>query len=248
LFKNHSIYGKLSFLFLILSLFFLAARVTILYLSEYSFFEMLPFNEGVATIVNICLIVLAICSLVFGLIAIFKKNTAKILPTISLSFISCVLFFAVLFLIQTAFTNYNITMGVITNYGIFEVPNRKLPNGKEKNYFAERYLKVNTDEIPALLGSRFGFNYVINGEPYNGNVEMIRINKYPSPGFKKGNKLVLADSLNISVSLNELKYSGFLFEKENELIPGIWEIELWYNGKMIVTKKFIVFLKPDNAI
>ncbi|MEJ2614662.1 MAG: DUF3859 domain-containing protein, partial [Ignavibacteriaceae bacterium] len=123
-------------------------------------------------------------------------------------------------------------------------PSTRIENGTENILYNQRVLKNNTNEIPAMIGTRFGFNYVIAGEPDGESVSLKKIIRYPKPGLIFNNKTVLADTFNIDVMLNKINYSGFIFEYNGELIPGIWTFEYFYKGRRILQKEFDV--KNEN--
>lgn len=92
----------------------------------------------------------------------------------------------------------------MTNYGTFDIPTMKLDNKNERVLYEQRRLVSNTDEISAKLGTNFGFNYVIVGEPDGETVLVKEIIKYPMPRMFYNNKTLLADTSEFYVKLNAL--------------------------------------------
>lgn len=239
--SKHSIFGKISFITLIVGLIFFVFRVADLAISNYSFYEKIPLLNSIGTYIDVMLILSGSTSFITGLISLFKKNTEKLLPTISLSITSFMLFIFVLLLIQQSALVYNVDKGIVTNYGIFEIPSKTSIDNSTTYLYEQRYLKKNTEDIPALKGIRFGFNYVIIGEPDGETIQIMKITKYPESGLRKNNRIILSDTTYFAVTLNKLRYSGYLLGHDYELIAGKWEFEFWYKGKILFTKKFNLF-------
>ncbi len=238
--KKHSVWGIISFGLMIFGALLMALYFTNQDLSKYVYHPALRFPDFMDSILTGGIIFSFLGGFIFSIIALFRKESKKIFPIISLSVTGFILFLAIITQIESLFMNYDVKYGVITNYGIFEIPSTRIENGTEKILYKQRVLKNNTNEIPAMIGTRFGFNYVIAGEPDGEGVSLKKIIEYPKPGLVFNNKTVLADTFNIYVKLNEINYSGFIFEYNEELIPGIWTIEYFYNGRRILLKEFNV--------
>lgn len=239
--QKHSIYGKISFISFIGWLVFLVIRIVGFTVSNYSFYKKAPALDTLSTLVNIILILFGAISFIVGLISVFEKDTKKIFPIISVSITSFMLFLIVLMLIQQASLVYYVEKGIVTNYGIFEIPTVTNSDNSITYLYEQRYLKNNTEDIPASKGIRFGFHYVISGEPDDETIPVMKITRYPEPGIRRNNRTVLSDTSYFSVTMNKLRYSGYLFEHDYELISGKWEFEIWYKGKKLLSKKFNVF-------
>ena len=238
--KKNSYWGIISFGLIVCGAVLMALYFTNLDLSKYIYHPSLKFPEFMDSILKVGIIISFLGSFISGIIALFRKNTKKIFPIISLSITGFIFFLVLIIQGESLFMNYNIKYGVVTNYGIFEIPSVKIDNRTERILFSQRVLKNNTNEIPARIGTRFGFNYVIAGEPDGDGISLKKIIEYPEPGLTYDNKTVLADTFNIYIKLNSLNYSGYLFEHNEELIPGIWTIEYFYEGKKILHKEFNV--------
>ena len=238
---KYSIWGKISFISLILWTFFIVLSIADQAVQNYSFYKEVPQLNTLSTFIVIMMILLGLVCFITGLISVFDKDTKKILPTISLSVIGFMLFLIVLFIIQEASLVYIVKKGVVTNYGIWEIPYKMNHDSSAISLYEQRYLKNNTEDIPASIGTRFGFNYVIDGEPGDEKIQVMKVTKYPEPGLQKKNKLVLADTSYFSVTMNKSRYSGFIFEHDYELLSGKWEFEIWYKEKKLLSKSFNVF-------
>ncbi|MGA9294513.1 MAG: DUF3859 domain-containing protein [Ignavibacteriaceae bacterium] len=238
--KKNSGWGKISFGLTIIGALLMALYFTNQDLSKYIYHPALKFPDFMDSILTGGIIFSFLGGFIFSIIALLRKDTGKIFPIITLSITGFILFLAIITQIESWFMDYDVKYGVITNYGVFEIPTTRIENGTEKILYNQRILKNNTNEINAKLGTRFGFNYVIAGEPDGEGVSLKKIIKYPEPGLIFNSKTTAADTFNIYVKLNEINYSGFIFEHNEELIPGIWTIEYFYEGRRILQKEFDV--------
>jgi hypothetical protein len=96
--------------------------------------------------------------------------------------------------------------------------------------------------IPAARGIRFGFRYRVFGEPA-GQVALRMVNHYPADGLRNPatNKVhytgeVVQPAIAGGISL----YTGYGFDEDWEVVPGIWVFEIWYKGKLLASQKFEV--------
>jgi Tol biopolymer transport system component len=134
----------------------------------------------------------------------------------------------------------------ITEYGIYKavVVKSEASRNQAATYqtLGSVTLIEQTEKIPALLGTRFGFRYTINGYP---NGEKIDITfKMISPVIKRP-----VDNKEFSVQEVVLKnriigyntYSDYVFEEAWEMVPGEWRLQLFYNGKKLAEKTFYVY-------
>ncbi len=184
----------------------------------------------------------AIVSVVTAILSLLNSESNKIYPTISLTTAFICLYIISLTLLSDQYKSVQVDSGSITNYGIFQIPKRKIDSVKVHKLYELRYLKQNTDSIPASLGLHFGFNYAITGKPDISYVDVSKIIRYPEPGLKRNGKYVHSDSSSVSIRLNEIQYYGFQFEYDYELVPGNWEYEFSYKGTKLFSKSFVVYL------
>ena len=239
--QKHSIFSRISFACLIATLIFIVLIVVRFALEKYSVYGRAPAAGKIGPLIVAGFFVFSINSLWTGVVGASQRDTKKILPTISLSILSFILFIVTLIVVNQAAYVYHVQNGVVTNYGIFDIPTTRIDSTRSDYLYEQRFLKANTDKIPALIGTHFGFNYVIPGEPTEEYIRIMKITKYPEPGLQKRGRTVLSDTVYFSVKLNEQTYSGFRFDNDYELIPGKWEFELWYKGNKLLSRSFDVY-------
>ncbi len=237
--NQHSRYAVVSFITLLATVLFLTSGLTASQLTKYSFFEHNSILTTVKQALAVGVIVCCLTSIVTALIALFRKGNSPILPTISLTVVSFAAFVLLWELATEQILVSHAEKGVISNYGLFRIPTTTVHDSQAVSLYEQRFLVANTDTIPAVIGTRFGFNYVITGEPRDGNVSIVKITKYPDPGMRRNDGLVHADTTRFSVSLNTLRYTGYRFDHDYELIPGKWQFEIWHDRKMLLSQAFV---------
>lgn len=137
--------------------------------------------------------------------------------------------------------NENVTAQII-DFGFYElagqsivVNSREAATGKRRYNSKPVFLEKATN-IPAILGYSFGFRYKVYGMPVNSLVELKKVLKYPELKGKSSSSSKLICMTDSEGSIE--KATGYTFDEEFELVPGIWTFEIWYNEKLLVTKSF----------
>jgi hypothetical protein len=99
-----------------------------------------------------------------------------------------------------------------------------------------------TQTVPAQLGTRFGFSYVVVGEPQGMLVSLHVVTIYPSPGLNNPANPPARerDEYDRAVHVGEELYTGYRFDHDWEVVPGTWTFQLWYEGRMAAEQKFTI--------
>lgn len=103
-----------------------------------------------------------------------------------------------------------------------------------------------TDRVPARLGTRFGVNYVIVGNPEGTIVEFREVVRLPAPGLRNPKTGNVYRETNRTVQKaigNRGTLTGYSFDQDWEMVPGPWTFELWLGERLMLTKTFTVY-KP----
>lgn len=100
---------------------------------------------------------------------------------------------------------------------------------------------VRTNQVPAKLGSRFGFLFTLHGSTAR-SAEVRLVIHYPSPGFTRGIDQPTVEKTDDRVPcMADLPcYAGFSFKKVNEILPGEWRLELLIDGTKAEEATFVV--------
>ena len=139
----------------------------------------------------------------------------------------------------------------IVEYGIYRA--KKVTSVEDKNVVGgsrdaiENFILVSqTNKIPATIGTRFGFRYVIKGEPKGAVITLKMVGKYPAPGLKSpGDKRPhYYDQYSLRVAVGD-SFTSYSFDEEWELVTGDWTFEIWYEGRKLAEKIFTVY-KPTR--
>jgi len=237
--KKHSIWGIISISLLILGLISFIPFTINDELSKYIYHPSLQFSDNLNNLIIAIMLLCLLLSFITGLVAIFMRNSKKTLPLISISILSMFIFIFFVFLIDSVFP-INVKYGVVTNYGIFNVPTIKISKNINKELPEQRVLLKNTNIITGKIGTIIGFNYVIAGEPDEKEITLKEVFNYPDSGLIINNSKVTADTFYTNVKLNKLNFLEYTIEHDYELVPGSLKIDLYYKGKKLLSQDFLI--------
>jgi hypothetical protein len=92
-------------------------------------------------------------------------------------------------------------------------------------------LETTTRTIPAQVGTKFGFRYVVVGAPAGEDVELTGVVIKPGkPAYKYP----------AVRSIGETYFAGAAFVRQQDLIRGRWIIQLWDGERELVSESFSV--------
>jgi hypothetical protein len=146
-----------------------------------------------------------------------------------------------------------ITDARVTWYGVYQAGQDKVIEDKS-SFTGIRTVstgivppKVNSDRIPAILNSRFGFGFVLSGTPMDAGVKLVKlrfVRNFPADGItdpKTGERRFREQGeYNLEVTQRE-HFCGYIFDRNEELVPGLWSLEVWYGNRKLVEKSFTVY-------
>jgi hypothetical protein len=101
-----------------------------------------------------------------------------------------------------------------------------------------------TNRIPAKLGVHFGMRFTLLNLPVpDGVVGITKIARHPL--MVKSDGTVSTCYTNVQKQIVRAGWTagwtGYSFDHDYELLPGPWEFELQYEGKLLCKSEFIVF-------
>ena len=163
------------------------------------------------------------------------------------------LFLAILlFALGTLFSNGTEVEGRILNYGIFQkdMPSRitKTPettSGVTKVASGQQEIISITNRVPAKIGVCFGMTYELsNLTATNGTlIDVVKIVTHPP--ITKPDGTVVRGFTFVEKAIVEngraTNWTGYGFDHEYELAPGLWQFEMKYDGKTMVKQDFTVY-------
>jgi hypothetical protein len=93
---------------------------------------------------------------------------------------------------------------------------------------------------------RFGLRYALQGSPIAGPATLEIVTRYPVPGIQRGTAPKLAEHrYSVRVGIGVPQYCDYQFDDAEELLPGIWIIEIWYAGRKLGGQRFCVNGAPE---
>jgi hypothetical protein len=140
----------------------------------------------------------------------------------------------------------------ISNPGIYRSETEKIedaPNSVRGVFRTVRnpQLIEQTKRIPGLLGTHFGVNFRVAGQPDGASVTIRFVTRFPAPGLRdpKTGKTILTSENDRQFRIGEFAYRGFTFDESWEIVPGVWALEFWFEGKLLAAQKFEI-VKADT--
>ncbi|MGO8926027.1 MAG: DUF3859 domain-containing protein [Limisphaerales bacterium] len=100
-----------------------------------------------------------------------------------------------------------------------------------------------TTNVPARVGTRFGFRYEIIGTPTNAPIILTMVGKHPPIKNSKTGKLETRDTYRLRSWIGKT-YTSTSLDEESDLVPGKWTFEVWHEGKKLREQSFHVV--PDE--
>lgn len=98
-----------------------------------------------------------------------------------------------------------------------------------------------TTTVPARLGSEFGLRYRLVGTGTD-SVKLKKVWRIPSPGIRnpQTGKITTESVEYTNRKIGSTNYTGYEFEHDWEILPGIWTIELWDGDRKMISQGFLV--------
>ena len=133
----------------------------------------------------------------------------------------------------------------LVGYGVFE--SRKVGNTIYGASTIPQDMVANvsftdfTTEIPAKLGTEFGFQYIINSQPKGGLINVTYVIRFPEPGLVRNSGKVYKDvQYSDRITIGEKTLHGYGFDRPWEMVPGEWVFEVWHKKARLLRKTFTV--------
>ena len=120
-------------------------------------------------------------------------------------------------------------------------------NERNKDGALSVELVRSTHDIPAEVGTRFGFRYRINGQPEGAPVKISIVVVFPDPGLKTPGKTFATPDLRYYYKgkVGETAYFSYFLEHFWQVMEGPWAFELWCQGRRLAKKQFTLAV-PSN--
>ncbi len=110
--------------------------------------------------------------------------------------------------------------------------------------FSENY----TSEIPAVLGTTFGIQYLINSSPKGGRIKVTCVIVFPEGGLvDRRGRIYKKSTEKITTFIGRKTLYGYGFDEPWELVPGEWTFQIWHNDVRLAQKTFTVLPPGPKA-
>jgi Domain of unknown function (DUF3859) len=102
-----------------------------------------------------------------------------------------------------------------------------------------------TTTIPARLGTRFGIQFRVVGEPSGATVDLTMVTRFPKAGLRnpRTQQLRYQSEYVVKGFIGEERHRSFSFDEEWEMVPGSWVLEVWSGQQKLGEQAFTV-VKP----
>ena len=106
---------------------------------------------------------------------------------------------------------------------------------------SESILIAKTNQVPAVVGTTFGFHFTLKEEPAGAPAQVVVIVKHPP--FKKPNGEITGTTDRIPWWYRTDQRVGYTytFDHQWEAAPGVWTFEVWDGEQKLVAQEFAVY-------
>jgi hypothetical protein len=113
-----------------------------------------------------------------------------------------------------------------------------------KNIVQNVVLAEQTANIPARVGMRFGFEYVIKGGPAGDKIDLTYKYLHPQITNPKTNQLFTSQEIvSKNREIGKAASITYTLDYEWEAVVGEWTFQVFYEGKKLAEKSFHIY-KP----
>jgi hypothetical protein len=105
----------------------------------------------------------------------------------------------------------------------------------------------NSTEVAGQVGTQFGIEFRIDGNPIGEGVTLHLVLKFPPQGIRNPNTGDMMHTANIAfpnLKIGTLCLLGYGFDNAWEIVPGVWTAQIWYQDRMLAERTFTVS-KPE---
>jgi hypothetical protein len=137
----------------------------------------------------------------------------------------------------------------ILNFGIYKADVIKKEDAAGsaagyKNIVQNVALIEQTTNIPARVGTRFGFEYVIKGSPVGSTIDLTYKYLHPRMTNQKTNQAFTSQEIvSKNREIGKAATLTYTFDYEWEAVAGEWTVQIFYAGKKLAEKTFYIY-KP----
>ena len=100
-------------------------------------------------------------------------------------------------------------------------------------------LQQSTTNVPARVGTRFGFRYRILGSPKDAPIMLAMVGEHPPLTNPKTGKTSRRDEYQLQSWIGDT-YTCYCLDEEWELVSGKWTFEVWHKGRKLCEQSFML--------
>jgi hypothetical protein len=100
-----------------------------------------------------------------------------------------------------------------------------------------------TSEVAGEVGTQFGIEFRLEGNPVDDTVTLHMVLKFPRQGIRNphtGATMHTADITFPDLKIGALCLLGYGFDNAWEIVPGVWTEQIWYQDRMLAERTFTV--------
>ncbi len=137
----------------------------------------------------------------------------------------------------------------ILNFGIYKADVIKKEDvagaaAGYKNIVQNVVLAEQTTNIPARVGTRFGFEYVIKGSPVGDKIDLTYKYLHPLMTNPKTNQAFTSQEITSkNRAIGKAATITYTLDYEWEAVVGEWTVQVFYQSKKLAEKTFYIY-KP----
>ena len=108
----------------------------------------------------------------------------------------------------------------VMSYDINEIKDNSSVAGGTINILKNERIKQRTNQIPAKIGTLFGFIFKVNGEPKGHEIKIKKVSLTPELSDPIQNKVFTRNEFETNKKIGSIYSRSYMFNYEWELVPG----------------------------
>jgi hypothetical protein len=144
----------------------------------------------------------------------------------------------------------------VTNAGIYKAQSVSAPSGTGQlsptgtiGTASNWHFVSKTTEVAGEVGTQFGIEFRLEGNPVGDGVTLHMVLKLPPQGIRNPNTGETMHTAKIgfpNLKIGALCLLGYGFDNAWEIVPGVWTEQIWHQDRMLAERTFMVS-KPGRG-
>jgi hypothetical protein len=144
----------------------------------------------------------------------------------------------------------------VTNTGTYKAQSVSAPGGAGQlsptgtiGTASNWHFVSKTSEVAGEVGTQFGIEFRLEGNPVGDTVTLHMVLKFPRQGIRNPNTGATMHTADITfpdLKIGALCLLGYGFDNAWEIVPGVWTEQIWYQNRMLAERTFTVS-KPERG-